>query len=163
VPHNIAARAKQEVQLNINGEHHLFWVAPNELLINLLRERMDLTGTKYGCGLGECGACTILIDGQASLSCLVLAASAEGKEIITIEGVTGPVNGLDALQDTFIEETAYQCGYCTPGFILTAKSLLAENSHPREEEVRDYFKGNRCRCTGYTSIVRAVMKHTERS
>ena len=160
-PHNIAAHSRQEVQLTINGEHHLLWVAPNELLINVLRERMHLTGTKYGCGLGECGACTVLVNGKAALSCLILAASAEGKEIVTIEGLKGTVNGLDPLQDTFVAEAAYQCGYCTPGFILTAKSLLAENPHPKEEEVRDYVKGNRCRCTGYVSIVRAIMKYAE--
>jgi xanthine dehydrogenase iron-sulfur cluster and FAD-binding subunit A len=160
-PHNIAAGERQEVELNINGLVQRLLVAPNELLLNVLRERLGLTGTKYGCGLGECAACTVLVDGKAALACLILAASAEGKKIVTIEGLKGPVNGLDPLQETFIEETAYQCGYCTPGFILTAKSLLAEEPHPEEAEVRDYIKGNRCRCTGYTSIVRAVMKYAQ--
>jgi xanthine dehydrogenase iron-sulfur cluster and FAD-binding subunit A len=160
-PHNIPIGERQEVELNINGQLKRLHIAPNELLLNVLRERLGLKGTKYGCGLGECGACTVLMDGKAVLGCLILAASAEGKEIVTIEGLKGLGNSLDPLQDTFIEETAYQCGYCTPGFILTAKSLLAEEPHPREAEVRDYIKGNRCRCTGYTSIVRAIMKYAQ--
>ncbi len=123
----------------------------------MLRERLQLTGSKYGCGIGECGACTVQMNGQPVLSCLVLAISADGSDIVTVEGLQGPSGELDPLQESFIEHAAFQCGYCTPGMLMTAKSLLQENPCPTEEEVRDYLKGNLCRCTGYASIVRAVM------
>ena len=148
---------KHEIELTVNGVRQRLWVAPNELLLNVLRERLQLTGTKYGCGIGECGACTVLMDGRPVLACLVLAVSAHGSEIVTVEGLQGPDGELDPLQEAFIEHAALQCGYCTPGMLMTAKALLNENPHPSENEVRDYLKGNLCRCTGYASIVRAVM------
>jgi len=149
--------AGYEVELTVNGVRHRFSVAPNELLLNVLRERLLLTGSKYGCGIGECGACTVRMDGKPTLSCLVLAVSAHGSEIVTVEGLQSPSGELDPLQEAFIEHAATQCGYCTPGMLMTAKSLLERNPCPTEEEVRDYLKGNLCRCTGYASIVRAVM------
>jgi len=121
-----------------------------------LRERLELTGSKYGCGIGECGACTVLLNGEPVMSCLVLAIAAAGSEVVTVEGLEGPDGELDPLQEAFIEHAAFQCGYCTPGMLMTSKSLLQENPSPTEDEIRDYLKGNRCRCTGFTSIVRAV-------
>ncbi len=149
------------ISLVVNGHEHKVSVRPNELLLNVLREKLQLTGSKYGCGLGECSACTIHLDGKPALSCLVLAVSADGKRVDTIEGLQKPDGSLDPLQEAFIEEAAFQCGYCTPGILMTLKGLLAEKSIPSEDEVRDYLKGNRCRCTGYTSIMRAVMASLE--
>jgi carbon-monoxide dehydrogenase small subunit len=135
--------------------------APNELLLNVLREQLELTGTKYACGIGECSACTVQIDEKPMLSCLVLAVSAAGRKITSVEGLQDPLTGdLDPLQEAFIDNTAYQCGYCTPAMIMTAKSLLTETSHPSEGQVRHYLRGNMCRCTGYASIVRAVLDAT---
>ena len=149
---------RSEIELNVNGHKTKVWVAGNELLLNVLREKLELTGTKYACGIGECSACTVQIDGKPMLSCLVLAISAAGKHITTIEGLQNPKTGeLDPLQEAFIENTAFQCGYCTPGVLMTAKSLLAETTDPDEEQVRHYLRGNNCRCTGYASIVRAVL------
>jgi xanthine dehydrogenase iron-sulfur cluster and FAD-binding subunit A len=145
------------VQLLVNGVRHSLLVRSNELLLNVLREELELTGSKYGCGIGECGACTVQMDGIPVLSCLVLAVSAQGREIVTVEGLQGPDGELDPLQEAFIEHAGFQCGYCTPGMLMTAKALLAENLSPTEEQVRDYLKGNICRCTGYASIVRSVM------
>jgi len=131
-------------------------VAPNELLLSVLRERLELTGPKYGCGTGECGACTVWLNGEPVLACLVLAVSADGSEIVTVEGLARPNGELDPLQQAFIDHNAFQCGYCTPGMLMMSKKLLAEIPSPTEDEIRDYLKGNRCRCTGYASIVRAV-------
>jgi len=147
-----------EVELNVNGCKTKVWVAANELLLNVLREKLELTGTKYACGIGECSACTVQIDGKPMLSCLVLAISAAGKEITTVEGLQDPKTGeLDPLQEAFIANTAFQCGYCTPGILMTAKALLNETPDPDERQVRHYLRGNNCRCTGYASIVRAVL------
>jgi len=130
-------------------------VAPNELLLNVLRERLELTGAKYGCGIGECGACTVWMNGTPVLGCLVLAVSADGADVRTVEGEAQ--NGrLTALQQAFIDENALQCGYCTPGMLMMSKKLLEEIPEPSEDEIRDYLKGNHCRCTGYASIVRAI-------
>jgi carbon-monoxide dehydrogenase small subunit len=124
----------------------------------VLREKLQLTGSKYACGIGECSACTVQIDGKPVLSCLILAVSAAGKEIVTIEGLQDSATGaLDPVQEAYIDLTAFQCGYCTPGLIMTTKALLNEFPNPSEEEVRHYLRGNHCRCTGYASIVRAVM------
>lgn len=151
-----------EIELNVNGCKTKVWVAANELLLNVLREKLELTGTKYACGIGECSACTVQINGKPMLSCLVLAISAAGKEITTIEGLQDPKTGeLDPLQESFIENTAFQCGYCTPGILMTAKALLNETPDPDEEQVRHYLRGNNCRCTGYASIVRAVLSCTD--
>jgi len=155
---HVDADESVDISLTINGEAMELDVAPNELLLNVLRERLELTGTKYGCGVGECGACTIWLDGQPALGCLVLAVSADGADVRTIEGLASPDGTLDALQQAFIDENAFQCGYCTPGMLMMSKKLLLEIPQPMEEEIRDYLRGNHCRCTGYTSIVRAVMK-----
>jgi xanthine dehydrogenase iron-sulfur cluster and FAD-binding subunit A len=153
----LQADEKRWIELDINGKRHRAWVGPNELLLNILREELQLTGTKYGCGIGECSACTVQVDGQPMLSCLMLAVSAVGHEILTVEGLRKPNGELDPLQEAFLDSAAYQCGYCTPGMLLTAKTLLVEKPRPTEEEVRYYLRGNLCRCTGYVSIVRAVM------
>jgi xanthine dehydrogenase iron-sulfur cluster and FAD-binding subunit A len=157
----IAADEKRWVELNINGKKQPVWVAPNDLLLNVLREQLQLTGTKYGCGIGECSACTVQMDGEPALACLVLAVSAAGHDILTIEGLQKPNGALDPLQEAFLDFAAYQCGYCTPGMLMTAKSLLAEKPRPTEDDVRHYLRGNLCRCTGYASIVRAVQSCVE--
>jgi carbon-monoxide dehydrogenase medium subunit len=157
----IEADEKRWIELNVNGQKHQAWVASNDLLLNVLRDQLQLTGTKYGCGIGECSACTVQVDGQPVLACLILAVSAVGREILTIEGLQKPNGELDRLQEAFIGLAAYQCGYCTPGMLLTAKRLLVEKPSPTEEDVRHYMRGNVCRCTGYASIVRAVMSCAE--
>jgi carbon-monoxide dehydrogenase small subunit len=144
------------ISLTVNGEAMEIDVAPNELLLNVLRERLELTGSKYGCGVGECGACTVWLDGQPALGCLVLAVAADGCEIRTIEGLAAPDGTLDPLQQAFIDEDAFQCGYCTPGMLMMSKKLLEEIPQPTEDEIRDYLRGNHCRCTGYASITRAI-------
>ena len=153
----IAPEEECLIELTVNGVGYEIFVAPNELLLNVLRERLELTGTKYGCGVGECGACTVHIDGVPALACLTLAVAVDGSEILTVEGLASPDGELDPLQEAFIEQNAFQCGYCTPGMLMMTKSLLAEIPAPTEDDVRDYLKGNRCRCTGFASIVRAVM------
>jgi carbon-monoxide dehydrogenase small subunit len=150
-----------EIELTINGRKRRFDVEPNKLLLNLVRDDLYLTGTKYGCGIGECGACTIHLDGEAVLACMVLAVDADGKSVDTIEGVADG-NRLDPVQEAYIEEGAIQCGFCTPGFIMTTKALLAENPNPSEAEIREYLKGNYCRCTGYVNIVRAVQSAAQK-
>jgi carbon-monoxide dehydrogenase small subunit len=136
-------------------------VEPNKLLLNLVRDDLYLTGTKYGCGIGECGACTVHLDGEAVLACMVLAVDADGRRVDTIEGVADG-NKLDPVQEAYIEEGAIQCGFCTPGFVMTTKALLAENPDPSEAEIREYLKGNMCRCTGYVNIVKAVQSAAEK-
>jgi len=150
------------IEFTINGRRRHFSVKSNELLINLLRENLYLTGTKYGCGIGMCGACTVLVDGEPVLSCLTLAIDVNGKDVRTIEGLAQG-DKLDIVQETFLEEGAIQCGFCTPGFIMTTKALLKENPNPTEEEIKEYLKGNLCRCTGYVNIIRAVKKAVEKS
>ena len=152
---------KTKIDLTINGRRRLFEVEPNELLINLLREGLHLTGTKYGCGVGMCGACTVLLNGEPVLACLTLAVDVAGGEIETIEGVAED-GKPDALQEAFLEEGAVQCGFCTPGFIMTAEALLRENPSPSEDEVREYLKGNYCRCTGYVNIIKAIQVAAEK-
>lgn len=150
------------ITLVVDGEEHRLDIAPNELLINVLRERLNLTGTKYGCGIGECGACTVHLDGMPALACLTLAVSADGRAVTTVEGLQGRDHALDPLQEAFIDRDGFQCGYCTPGVLMMTKRLLADNPVPHEDDVRDYLKGNRCRCTGFASIVRAVMSCAEK-
>ena len=150
------------IVLTVNGEDHMLVVEPNELLINVLRNELGLTGAKYGCGTGQCGACTVLIDGEPVLSCITLAVACDGKEITTIEGVSGPDGELDPIQEEFLNENAIQCGFCTPGMILVAKDLLKRNPHPTEDEIRHHIKGNICRCTGYNGIVRAIQNAAAR-
>jgi carbon-monoxide dehydrogenase small subunit len=146
------------IVLTVNGEDHMLVVEPNELLINVLRNELGLTGAKYGCGTGQCGACTVLVDGEPVLSCITLAVAVDGKEITTIEGVAGADGELDPIQEEFLQENAIQCGFCTPGMILVARDLLKRNPHPTETEIRHHIKGNICRCTGYNGIVRAIQK-----
>jgi aerobic-type carbon monoxide dehydrogenase small subunit (CoxS/CutS family) len=144
-----------KIGITINGRLRVFDVPPNTLLLNLLRDDLDLTGTKYGCGIGECGACTVLLDGEAVMSCMTLAVDCDGRTVETVEGVSDG-RKLDAIQESYIEEGAVQCGFCTSGFIMTTKALLSENNDPSEGEIREYLKGNICRCTGYVNIVKAV-------
>jgi len=144
-----------EIEITINGRKRQFDVEPNKLLLNLVRDELYLTGTKYGCGIGECGACTVHMDGQAVLACMVLAVDADGRSVTTIEGVADG-GKLDPVQEAYIEEGAIQCGFCTPGFIMSTKALLKENPDPSEGEIREYLKGNYCRCTGYVNIIKAV-------
>jgi len=150
-----------EIEITVNGRARRFDVEPNKLLLNLVRDELHLTGTKYGCGIGECGACTVLLDGEAVLSCMVLAVDADGRSVETVEGVADGER-LDPIQEAFIEEGAVQCGFCTPGFIMTTKALLKENPDPSEAEIREYLKGNYCRCTGYVNIVKAVQSAAEK-
>jgi aerobic-type carbon monoxide dehydrogenase small subunit (CoxS/CutS family) len=143
------------IEVTVNGRRKRFDVEPNTLLLNLLRDGLYLKGAKYGCGIGECGACTVHLDGEAVPSCMILAVEADGRRVDTIEGLADG-DELDPIQEAFIEEGAIQCGFCTPGFIMAAKALLNENPDPSEGEIREYLKGNMCRCTGYVNIVRAV-------
>jgi len=145
------------VEFTLNGMRRRFDVEPNQLLLNLLRENLYMTGTKYGCGIGECGACTVLVDGEPVLSCLTLVVDVDGRNVETIEGLAEG-DDLDVIQQAYLEEGAVQCGFCTPGFIMTTKALLNENPNPTEEEIREYLKGNYCRCTGYVNIIKAVKK-----
>ena len=147
---------KRVVELSVNGDTYEVLVSPNETLLEVLREKLGLTGTKRGCDLGTCGACTVLIDGEAYLSCITLAMDAVGKEIMTIEGLSRD-GDLHPLQRAFIEGGAVQCGFCTPGMILTAKAVLDEELRPTEETVKKRMAGNLCRCTGYKKIVEAVL------
>ena len=144
------------INLKINGEPYEVSIKPNTTLLDFLRDKIGLTGTKKGCDTGQCGACTVLLDGKPINSCLVLAADANGKEILTVEGL-GRDGKLHPLQETFIQEGAVQCGYCTSGMLLSAKALLDENPTPGEEEVKKAIAGNLCRCTGYVRIVKAVL------
>ena len=146
---------KHPVTLNVNGEVIEISVEPNELLVDVLRDKLDLTGTKVGCGTGDCGACTVMVNGTAVNACLMLAIEANGKEILTIEGLAK--NGqLDPIQQSFVDEGAIQCGFCTPGMVLSAKALLDQNPHPTDEEIRMEIAGNICRCTGYAKIIDAI-------
>ena len=156
-----ASVTHHEIPLTVNGVPRRLHVADNDLLLNVLREDLELTGTKYGCGIGECSACTVLMDGRPVLACLVLAVAADGSHIRTVEGLAAPDGTLDPLQEAFIEHAALQCGFCTPGMLMTAKDLLEENPHPTEADVRDHLRGNMCRCTGYAAIVRAVLAAAE--
>ena len=149
---------KKCVDLLINGDKHVMEVGTNETLVEVLRERLGLTGTKIGCNRGECGACTVLIDGEAILSCLTLAIECEGKDILTIEGLEDPETGeIDPIQEAFIENFGIQCGFCTPGMVMSTKALLGKNPDPTEEEVKESIQGNLCRCTGYTQIIESVL------
>ena len=150
-----------KIEITVNGRRRSFNVEPNTLLLNLVRDDLHLTGAKYGCGVGECGACTVILDGEPVLGCMVLAVDADGKHVETIEGLAEGSN-LHPIQESFIEEGAVQCGFCTPGFIMTAKKLLEENPDPTELEIRDYLRGNLCRCTGYVNIIKAVQKAAEK-
>ncbi len=146
---------KRSVTLNINGSAHTVQAEPRALLVHVLRDDLNLTGTHVGCDTSQCGACTVLIDGRAVKSCTVLAVQAEGQQITTIEGI-GSADALHPLQQGFWEKHGLQCGFCTPGMIMTAMDLLAANPDPSEAEIRHAIEGNYCRCTGYQNIVAAI-------
>lgn len=146
---------KVHLELDVNGERHEVAFDPSKTLLEVLREDLNLTGTKHGCELGECGACAVLVEGKPVLSCLVLALECEGERITTVEGLA-PGPGLHALQAAFADHGAAQCGYCTPGILCTAKALLAENPDPTRPEIAEALAGNLCRCTGYHQIYDAV-------
>ena len=148
------------VSLTVNGDEYTVVVKANTMLVNVLRDQLDLTGTKKGCELGDCGSCTVLLDGRPVNSCIVLAVEADGRQITTIEGVAQSEK-LDKIQEAFVNNAAVQCGYCTPGMIMSAKALLAKNPSPTEKEVREAISGNLCRCTGYVNIVKAVLEAAE--
>ena len=148
---------KTYVQTNINGEHVDFLCEPRQSLLECLRDVIGLTGTKEGCNDGNCGACTVILDGRIVDSCLVLAVEAEGSDITTIEGLA-TAEALHPLQKAFLEEAALQCGICTPGFIMASKGLIDQEPHPDESRIRHWLAGNLCRCTGYDKIVRAVLQ-----
>lgn len=148
------------IEVNINGIDHRLEVEDDLRLIDLLRNELHLTGTKEGCGEGECGACTVIFEGKTVNSCLILAIQAHGKKIITIEGL-GDENNLHPIQRAFLEKGAVQCGYCTPGMILSAKALLDVNSKPSRGEIREAISGNLCRCTGYEKIVDSIERASE--
>ncbi len=152
-PHK--STAKVTISLEVNGEHTEVAFAPHKTLLEVLREDLGLTGTKHGCELGECGTCAVLVDDQPVLSCLVLGLASEGRSVKTVEGMAdGP--SLHPLQETFADLGAAQCGYCTPGFLLTAQALLAANPAPSRDEIKSALAGNLCRCTGYIKIYEAV-------
>jgi len=146
---------KKTISLKVNGRSYLLEVDAKDLLLDVIREHLGLTGTKRGCENGECGACTILIDGKAENSCLVLAVTADGKDILTIEGLSDGLT-LHPLQQAFVDNAAVQCGFCAPGMLLSAKALLDDNPNPSEHEIREAIAGNLCRCSGYVKIVKAV-------
>lgn len=144
-----------KISLTINGKLHQLAVEPELRLIDLIRDKLHLFGTKEGCGKGECGTCTVLMDGLAVNSCLVLAAQADGCEVMTIEGLGGEEK-LHPIQEAFLKHGAVQCGYCIPGMVLSAKNLLDSNPHPTRDEIRKGIAGNLCRCTGYSKIIDAI-------
>lgn len=144
-----------KISFILNGEAIEHHPKPNQTLLKMLREDFDLTGAKEGCGAGECGACTVIMDGKAVNACLVLAPEADGKRILTIEGLSNG-DSLDDLQTAFIDHGAIQCGYCTPGMIMSAKALLSENPDPTDDEIKEGISGNLCRCTGYKKIIEAI-------
>jgi carbon-monoxide dehydrogenase small subunit len=146
----------QALTMKLNGEEVMVQVKPSAMLMEVLRDQLELTGTKVACGEGECGACTVLLDGVPVNSCLVPALKAQGREVMTVEGLA-PLGELHPLQKAFVEHGAVQCGYCTPGMLMSAKALLDHNPNPTEDEVRLAISGNLCRCTGYAKIVEAIL------
>ncbi len=151
-----------QVELDVNGEHEIVTVDDAETLLDALRLRLGLSGTKVGCNQGVCGSCTVLIDGTPARSCLVLAAGCRGRKIVTIEGVSDGAKA-SIVQQAFIETGAVQCGYCTPGMILTAEALLKKHKRPSRDQIREALSGNLCRCSGYTKIIDAVTLASERT
>lgn len=158
----VEATTRRLIRMMINGQDREIEVHPNELLVDVLRERLRLTGTKIGCETGDCGACTVLINGIPTLSCLTLAIECHGKKIVTIEGMGDAMRGeLHPLQKAFVEHYGAQCGFCTPAMILTAKALLEKNPNPNETEIREAINGVICRCTGYAQIVESILAAAE--
>jgi aerobic-type carbon monoxide dehydrogenase small subunit (CoxS/CutS family) len=164
-PRRIRKKEKESIRLTVNGQPHELEIGnkpdetdPSHTLAHTLRETLGLTGTKVSCDNGACGCCTVLMDNKAVLSCMVLTVECDGKEITTIEGLKGPrTEKLDPLQQAFIDHTAFQCGFCTPGIIMSAKALLHENLSPAEEDVKEALSGNFCRCISHYQVVKAVM------
>jgi carbon-monoxide dehydrogenase small subunit len=152
---------KQTVRFTLNGEPIEVEIESHLTLLQLLRDKLELTGTKEGCGMGECGACTVLLDGKTVNSCIFPALEVEGRRVTTIEGMIDVQGNLHAIQKAFIEYGAIQCGFCTPGMVLSAKALLDENPNPSEEEIRNGIAGNLCRCTGYLQIIQAIKAVSE--
>lgn len=152
---------KHHIQLEVNGREHALEVESRRLLIEVLRDDLGLTGAKAACETNNCGACTVLMDGQSVHSCCVLAVQADGKRITTIEGLGRP-EALHLVQQAFLDHLGYQCGFCTPGMVMSSAALLAENNDPTDEEVRHYLTGNICRCTGYAKIVESVLAAARR-
>lgn len=150
----------KQVKLTVNGKAYEISIPPWRTLLEVIREDLKLTGTKEGCGLGECGACTVIMDGKTVNSCLVLATEADGKQITTIEGLAEGEK-LHPLQQVFVDHGGLQCGFCTPGMIMSAKALLDENPHPTEDEIKEGIAGNLCRCTGYTKIIESIKAAAE--
>jgi len=150
------AEGKLELTLRVNGREHRVRARPHHTLLEVLRAELKLFGVREACAVGQCGACTVLADGKPVSSCLILAPMAEGKDLLTVEGLEGPDGALHPIQQAFVDHTAFQCSYCTPGFLLTTKALLEENPDPSEEEAREYLAGNLCRCGSYVKIVDAV-------
>jgi len=149
--------ARVLLRITVNGEDHEVAVEPRRLLADLLRDDLDLTGTKRGCETAVCGACTVLVDGRSVKSCLMLALQARGRSVTTIEGLRGDGGALHPLQESFVEHGGLQCGYCTPGFILSAKALLDRVPDAAEAQIREHLSGNLCRCTGYVGIVESIL------
>lgn len=147
---------KKTLHFILNGEPVEVEIEPHLTLLQVLRDKLEMTGTKEGCGMGECGACTVLLDGKTVNSCIYPALEVEGRNVTTIEGLMNSQGNLHPIQKAFIEHGAIQCGFCTPGMILSAKALLDENPHPTEEEIRNGIAGNICRCTGYLQIIQAI-------
>lgn len=153
---------RRTIHFHLNGHAVSAEVASHKMLLEVIREVFELTGTKEGCGQGECGACTVLVDGVSVNSCLYPAFEVEGRSVVTVEGLVSEGNRLDPLQEAFVEMGGVQCGFCTPGMIMSAKALLMENPQPSEQEVRRAISGNLCRCTGYVQIVESIMRAAEK-
>lgn len=145
----------KKIAFILNGEKRNVYVEPNDLLLDVLREKLGIKSPKYGCGRGDCGLCTILLNGKSVRTCLILAIEADGQEMLTVEGLSK--DKLTPLQESFIRHNSFQCGFCAPGIIMTATEFLEKNPNPREEEVKEAISGNLCRCTGYTPIIEAIL------
>jgi len=145
----------KKIMFTLNGEKRNVYVEPNDLLLDVLRDKLGIKSPKYGCGRGDCGLCTILLNGKSVRTCLILAIEADGQEILTVEGLSK--NKLTPLQESFIQHNSFQCGFCAPGITMTATELLEKNPNPTEEDVKEAISGNLCRCTGYTPIIEAIL------
>jgi carbon-monoxide dehydrogenase small subunit len=150
----------KKISFILNGEKRNAYVEPNDLLVDVLREKLGMHSIKYACGRGDCGACTVLLNGKGVRSCIILAIEADGQEILTVEGLSK--DKLTSLQESFIDQGSFQCGFCAPGMIMSATELLNKNPNPTEEEVKEGLSGNLCRCTGYTPIIKAVLDVNEK-
>ncbi len=151
-----------EITFTLNGEKRTVGVQPNETLLDVLRYKLGITSPKSGCERGDCGTCTIKLNGQIVKSCLILAVEVEGQEVTTIEGLMMDANGLTPLQESFLKHNSFQCGYCTPGMVMAAETLLETNPNPTVEEIKEGLSGNLCRCTGYIPIIEAIKDHVKR-